>query len=384
MADHTRPLRARLPFIKQPTALTAGDVISADARSASRMLYILSAFAWGLALIVVATGFAGYGTEVSHRIAIGWLAMMSVVLLFWRRLSINAQKALVVFIVLALVGRWSYAWLLAPPADTVIGIVIGLLYLPVLITIATLLFEGQSGVTGTLVGAAMGVTAMVGGAIRDDLAPLYLDDWRIGPLVLMVYVMYAWLMSIWSRERASLRTVESQLEGLSIAAFTDKLTGLANRRAIEQHLEQLSLGKQRYAVMMADIDHFKQINDRFGHDEGDRVLKDIAKIMDASVRSHDVLARWGGEEFILIVESIRHSEAKRIAENLRRSVELATEKRDIPLTISIGVAFQSSGQPSDIVINEADNCLYTAKRGGRNKVVMGESDTSVNIVTPGA
>jgi len=191
-------------------------------------------------------------------------------------------------------------------------------------------------------------------------------------------------MSIWSRERASLKTVESQLEGLSIAAFTDKLTGLANRRAIEQHLEQLSLGKQRYAVMMADIDHFKQINDRFGHDEGDRVLKDIAKIMDASVRSHDVLARWGGEEFILIVESIRHSEAKRIAENLRRSVELATEQRDIPLTISIGVAFQSSGQPSDIVINEADNCLYTAKRGGRNKVVMGESDTSVNIVTPDA
>ena len=160
-------------------------------------------------------------------------------------------------------------------------------------------------------------------------------------------------------------------------AIYDPLTNLYNRRHLDQVLEEeyrnSTLSKQPLAIVMVDIDHFKPINDHYGHDEGDKALIHIASILKGSLRKYDIVSRFGGEEFLVILPKTMMKDAVVIAERIRRSVEttpLSVGDEKVYLTISLGVAAIPAILPDskEEFIKCADTALYEAKDKGRNRV----------------
>ncbi|WP_308389022.1 diguanylate cyclase [Acidithiobacillus sp. AMEEHan] len=183
-----------------------------------------------------------------------------------------------------------------------------------------------------------------------------------------------------SLEEAQYQVRESQRELLLLnealrqAAAQDDLTGLSNRRSIDQYLEEAWESSRRYAsrlaVVMLDVDHFKQVNDEHGHDTGDRALRALAKILKDHVRSSDRVARWGGEEFVVVCSNSSAEEAAQLGERLRRAVEKLAG--DFPsITLSGGVAERTPEMSSpDDLLRAADQALLQAKRDGRNRIIL--------------
>ena len=163
-----------------------------------------------------------------------------------------------------------------------------------------------------------------------------------------------------------------------IAASTDYLTGLANRRTLttagEIRLEAVRTTSARLAVAVIDIDHFKAINDRHGHDIGDEALKHVAALIDRACRDRGQCGRQGGEEFVALLDNVDAAAASATAEQLRASVQTAPFQfvgGELPITISIGVALAHSGDRRlDDLLRRADQALYRAKAGGRNRVEL--------------
>lgn len=178
----------------------------------------------------------------------------------------------------------------------------------------------------------------------------------------------------------NLLTREYANEGLITFAFTDFLTGLKTRGYFEQQLEmeikRSERKKSQFALLMVDIDFFKQLNDHYGHHVGDQVLRDVASILMKDMREVDTVARYGGEEFVLILPETTAPGAMLVAQRLRRAVEQARFFAGSPraaehLTISIGVAvFDTDAQFKRDLIEASDAALYEAKRRGRNQVVL--------------
>ena len=169
-------------------------------------------------------------------------------------------------------------------------------------------------------------------------------------------------------------------EGLITFAFTDFLTGLKTRGYFEQQLEIEVKRSERkstpFALLMVDIDHFKQLNDRYGHHIGDQVLRDVAATLMKDMREIDTVARYGGEEFVLILPESNENGALQVAQRVRRAVEQARFFAGAPnapekLTISIGIAvFGEDARSKGDVVTAADAALYEAKHSGRNSVVL--------------
>ncbi len=164
---------------------------------------------------------------------------------------------------------------------------------------------------------------------------------------------------------------------LVIMSSTDVLTGILNRRGFFNVIKPLSYLAQRnnlsVGFLMIDIDHFKQINDRYGHQKGDKVLARIASILKNNIRTADIIGRYGGEEFIIFLSSVNPEYIESVAEKLRTEVEQSFEE-DTKVTISIGVSYgmldeENIDEQIINLINKADSCLYEAKSMGRNKVV---------------
>jgi diguanylate cyclase (GGDEF)-like protein len=160
-------------------------------------------------------------------------------------------------------------------------------------------------------------------------------------------------------------------------SVTDELTGLYNRRYVLQMLEHECQRAQRYAtdlsLMMIDIDHFKNYNDRYGHPAGDRLLKAFAGRLLRIARKSDVVARYGGEEFMILMPDTHVHMAVRVAERLRRDIERYSfaNRHSQPggrLTISIGCSHYKQARTKMHLIQWADDCLYRAKNGGRNQI----------------
>jgi len=128
------------------------------------------------------------------------------------------------------------------------------------------------------------------------------------------------------------------------------------------------------ALLVLDIDHFKQINDTRGHDTGDRVLRELTALIQRQLRSTDWLARWGGEEFVVLLPSVRTGHATVLAENLRTAVEghVFEPNAPVPVTVSVGLALRGAGEGFEALFKRADEALYQAKRSGRNRVVRAE------------
>jgi diguanylate cyclase (GGDEF)-like protein len=158
-------------------------------------------------------------------------------------------------------------------------------------------------------------------------------------------------------------------------ATTDKLTGLLNRHAFTILMDKLMAENRRVpqsiAMLLADVDHFKEINDRHGHLAGDKVLSEVAAMLLLGQRESDIAVRWGGEEFLLVLRGCDQAEAGRIAENLRERIAatpIEVNGRQIAVTISIGVSEYDPAEGPEQTVNRADAALYEAKKTGRNRV----------------
>lgn len=168
-------------------------------------------------------------------------------------------------------------------------------------------------------------------------------------------------------------------EGMTMLATTDQLTGLLNRRAFyleaEQLIEEVWQSGTSLVCLLTDIDHFKRINDEFGHLTGDQVIRTIASCLKRSLRDVDLLGRYGGEEFVALLPGVSLGEAQLIAERLRSRVE-STQFRefDRPITCSVGLAELERGGDGgthavfESSLDRADTALYQAKNAGRNRV----------------
>jgi diguanylate cyclase (GGDEF)-like protein len=185
-----------------------------------------------------------------------------------------------------------------------------------------------------------------------------------------------WILSLVAE---NLLTREYANEGLLRFAFTDYLTGLRTRGYFEQQLElefkRAERKQQKFALLMIDIDHFKILNDTFGHHVGDQLLRDVTSILMKDMREVDTVARYGGEEFVIILPETTEAGAVFVAQRLRRAVDQAKFFAGSPhsvqhLTISIGVAlYDTDAQFKRDLIEFADAALYAAKHAGRNRVM---------------
>ena len=181
------------------------------------------------------------------------------------------------------------------------------------------------------------------------------------------------------RAKATLDRLRSRSHEFERLSVTDPLTGLFNRRYLESRLEQEVSRAQRDAswlsCLMLDVDHFKQVNDRYGHPAGDAVLRELARTLQAGVRNFDTVARYGGEEFAVILPGADLKGACVAAEGLRQAVGALRIRvdglpRPIAVTISVGVAsFHGAALGAPGLVERADAALLEAKRAGRNRVV---------------
>ncbi|MBW8329550.1 MAG: diguanylate cyclase [Thiobacillus sp.] len=187
------------------------------------------------------------------------------------------------------------------------------------------------------------------------------------------------LQTAWEKDRAQLRQIAAELavanRRLANAALTDLLTGLPNRRSAMDQLQQAWSAASRsglpLAVMVVDIDHFKHINDTYGHAAGDMVLREAAATLRTSARREDSVCRIGGEEFLVICPNTDLKSAMQSAERLRANLSakrIVIGQTEQTLTVSIGVATRESGTPDmDALVSIADQALYAAKEAGRNR-----------------
>ncbi|MGC9797379.1 diguanylate cyclase [Fervidobacterium riparium] len=178
----------------------------------------------------------------------------------------------------------------------------------------------------------------------------------------------------WLQEKLDERTrdLQNALEDAKNMSVTDELTKINNRREfgrlIKEELEHARMDGSTFSIILGDLDHFKKINDIYGHLMGDKVLKEVSFILSSHLRSSDSLARWGGEEFVILLPNTYLKEAITIAERLRKAINITIDPIIKPISISFGVTQYVDGDTTDSVLSRVDKALYKAKTRGRNRV----------------
>ncbi|MFL5825478.1 MAG: diguanylate cyclase [Thermoleophilaceae bacterium] len=236
-----------------------------------------------------------------------------------------------------------------------------MLYVPVALYAAYFFTRRQAAAQVAFAGASYAVVLLASGKGDGSVAAWLLTAGTLGTAAALVRTM---------RDR-----LERLIGRLSDAARTDVLTGLLNRRGFQElfgnELERATRSNRPLSVIVGDIDHFKELNDRFGHRAGDEALERLALVLRAAKRRIDTAARVGGEEFALIVPETEEHDAYVLAERLRRAVREEFEDGDSGVTISFGVAsFPKHGRTAESLFHAGDLALYAAKELGRDRTVI--------------
>jgi diguanylate cyclase len=181
-----------------------------------------------------------------------------------------------------------------------------------------------------------------------------------------------------SKSSREIETLRGSLESVRVESLTDALTGLSNRRMFDETLrmriEEARAQKTPLCLMLCDIDHFKRFNDTWGHHTGDQILRFLASAMQAHARPDFLVARYGGEEFAMIMPRVSVQEAAKLADAMRDAIQAKRLRRrstneDLgQVTVSLGVAQLTPSDTPQGLIERSDACLYSSKRGGRNRV----------------
>ncbi|MGB4335653.1 MAG: diguanylate cyclase [Chromatiaceae bacterium] len=214
-------------------------------------------------------------------------------------------------------------------------------------------------------------------SIRVPLAGVFASADQMANVIILVTLavltgIYVLIAVFSLRLDAQQQRIVGQNIELSRLSVTDNLTGTLNRLGAIGRLQELASLATRhghtFALMMLDLDHFKIINDQYGHATGDEVLKGFTETVRAHIRTSDFLCRWGGEEFLLVCPHLDLDNADRLAEKLRQAVESVSFLADIRLTTSIGIAGFKPDESVTRLIERADQALYSAKEAGRNRI----------------
>jgi diguanylate cyclase len=160
-------------------------------------------------------------------------------------------------------------------------------------------------------------------------------------------------------------------------AHTDALTGIMNRRSMQDQLEQQFSQQRGFGILLIDIDHFKGINDSHGHGIGDQVLRELALLLEGQTRSQEVVSRWGGEEFLVLSSALNAEVAEQVAQRLLEAVR-GSHLAGLSVTISIGVAWREDSETLESVIARADTALYVAKANGRDRFELAASKSGLD------
>ena len=209
----------------------------------------------------------------------------------------------------------------------------------------------------------------------DQLRTLLIDFLMTSAALLAIGMLSGELSALKGLQQSQKSTLKKALGRLGQLANRDDLTGLPNRRLILELLAKEVAQAQRrqtpFCIALLDLDHFKRINDTQGHPAGDKALRRFASILAPSLRTGDVLARWGGEEFILLLPDALAEDATRVIERLRERCNNPvhwTDRPELRLTFSAGLSAHLPGEPSQSVIARADKALYRAKTNGRDRL----------------
>jgi diguanylate cyclase (GGDEF)-like protein len=178
-------------------------------------------------------------------------------------------------------------------------------------------------------------------------------------------------------DNSALTAARDKVTHLQKLALLDPLTGVGNRRYAEVRLQAALDSLRRYGwsfgVLFADVDHFKQINDTYGHDSGDAVLGMVARTLAANLRSTDGLGRWGGEEFLAVIAPTDEDNLRSVAERIRKLVAQSALPREslwLNVTVSIGAALVRREATPESLLSQVDQLMYRAKASGRNRVEL--------------
>jgi diguanylate cyclase (GGDEF)-like protein len=178
------------------------------------------------------------------------------------------------------------------------------------------------------------------------------------------------LTTLATQAGARIGTVRA-FERSQLQAATDVITGLANRRAAQTHLRRLMKGTEQFALVIADLDQFKRLNDKHGHDAGDRALRQFAQVCQSVLRGRDIVGRWGGEEFVIVLPGLDSHGAMPVLERLRQRLTESHTEGNPSFTASFGVADSSEAETMEQLVQIADAALYASKAAGRDRITIG-------------
>ena len=203
--------------------------------------------------------------------------------------------------------------------------------------------------------------------------PVYLHDLRLETAIALVEQADG--VTAPPPDPAPTVYLQTLIDGLCELSLRDPLTGLANRRhfrsVLEREIDRVTRSGEAALLLMLDIDHFKQVNDTYGHLAGDRVLQAVAQTLNACVRPMDTLARYGGEEFAVVLPDTDAATALKVLDEIRQrfaEISYPAQPMDLSCTFSCGIAEVTEDMDTNTLSKQADEALYVAKRGGRNRV----------------
>lgn len=322
---------------------------------------------WGIAYPVLAT----YGA-----------ALFAV--LWWRQFPLRTVESLVLGPLVGVVLGFLAAWRIAPEVFAIeaANLFLVMLWVGPAFPLFFLLFTTRRALQVSLgvygVFLALVLPPALGGAAPSYAAGSLSRSTISLAVFFAVLIALLWVLASRLEDLASARA-EAKL--FAAQAVTDTLTGLANRRQLDDELERQIASAHRYgqplSITLVDVDSFKTINDRLGHQVGDRVLIEVAQQLTGSVRTSDLLGRWGGEEFLLISPHTDHHAARVLAERCRARVADATFAEEVHVTASFGVAALAAEDDARTLVRRADHALYPAKNQGRDRV-----ETVVDVPDP--
>jgi len=192
-------------------------------------------------------------------------------------------------------------------------------------------------------------------------------------IIIFTFILLV-VLYFYFKQKQLKKKLEYAYKELEKIAIRDKLTGIYNRHKLDEILEIEKIQSDRhgykFGVMLIDIDHFKKVNDTYGHHIGDEILVEFSRILLKNSRKSDYVGRWGGEEFLIIIPNTNDKDMKHFADTLKSKIETNTFKNIGHMTASIGVATYENNEEIKSIIHKADNALYTSKNNGRNQVTF--------------
>ena len=338
---------------------------------------LLCLIATGVHLLMVISGEVGGSRREIWELV--FLVVTSSCYLLWRlrcdSSELHLRRSRLICMVLSVLAcvRWLAIWAFPDPETAFINVVSGLLYLPLLLGCLMLLGGSRASIHGLI--GVFSLTPLVLGH-QEAIANTPFSDWRLGPSIAGAYIVYRQLVMSVLNLKTRVRGLLVDNNQLSRDSILDPLTATLNRRGLRRRGQQLSHAGN--GLILLDIDRFKSINDTHGHLVGDKVLAEVAATLKSHLRAHDLICRWGGEEFLIMLELADHGEMAE-AKLKQRAAELLQAVRNITwtkicpeldrVTISAGTKIFRGGMAFQACVDAADHALLQAKRSGRNRVM---------------